>query len=130
MVHTVITQYPLRTVPASTSASVEVLPSNINYPPYKVTQERAEQLVAVGRCVWIPGLRKLREVTLAVRGQLREWRKTICYDPDTKVGMPTMQLVPARASRSRQPAPRPNNRTNRKRMRSDPKPPIPAPAEV
>lgn len=87
-----------RVVP--TPSQVVVTPRNINDPCYHVTQRHAEQMVARGRAVWIPGLKRLREVQpLAVRGESREWRPTMCYDPDTRVAIKTMQLVvPKRGS--------------------------------
>jgi hypothetical protein len=97
------------------SASIVVSPRNINDPTYYVTLEHAEQLVARGKAEWVPGLKRLRELAvLAVRGELREWRPTMCYDPVARVSIKTMQLVPpARAHHyvTRQP----KTRTNSKR---------------
>jgi len=96
------------------SKLILVSPRNVSLPTYYVTLNHAEQLVARGRAEWIPGLKRLREVApLAVRGEAREWRPTMCYDPETRVSIKTMQLVPARGSChiTRQP----KTRTNSKR---------------
>ena len=83
----------------SLPAAIPVTPRNVNDPTYYVALRHAEQLVAHGKAVWIPGLKRLRELApLAVRGEAREWRATMCYDPDTGVSIRTMQLVPARGS--------------------------------
>jgi|ERR1700676_1382369 len=98
----------------SQRTTVSVTPRNVNLPVYFVSPTHAAQLVARGTAVWIPGLKRLREVSvLAVRGESREWRPTMCYDPDTRVSIKTMQLVPARGSShiTRQP----KTRTNAKR---------------
>ncbi|MBU6231657.1 hypothetical protein KGP36_03230 [Patescibacteria group bacterium] len=72
---------------------IPVTPHQVSNPTYYVTLERADILVAKGLCKWEPGLRRLREVKQSARGEHRVWHKTMCYDPDTRVALPTMQLV-------------------------------------
>ena len=93
---------------------VTVTPRNVSQPVYYVTETHAEQMIARGTAIRITGLRRIREVSrLAIRGEAREWRPTMCYDPDTRVSIKTMQLVPVRGSQTitRQP----KTRTNSKR---------------
>ena|ERR1700723_1538455 len=114
--------------PVRRASRITVIPQNLDSPRYQVTIERAEQLLASGRAERIPGLNSIKEKGLKPRGELREWRKTPCYDPETGVSMPTMQLVEPEDRRAfgRVPS-RPNNASNRKRLRMSPqKHPFPA----
>jgi hypothetical protein len=72
---------------------IEVLPSKISYPSYFVTLTQAEQMVARGAATWIPGLNKVRELTVKARGTAREWRKV------SSNGCAVMQLVEPKSSR-------------------------------
>jgi hypothetical protein len=79
---------------------IPVTPANVNDSPYQVTQSQAERMVANGRAVWIPGLKRLRETRpLIARGELREWQQTWCRDPDTGVSIRTLQWVVPKHSR-------------------------------
>jgi hypothetical protein len=83
-----------RVVPAP--QSVVVTPSNIEHAPYHVTFAQADRMVARGNAVWIPGLKRLREIKhCSVRGERREWRKV------SSNGYAVLQLVPPRATTSR-----------------------------
>ena len=112
---TLSTKLATRVPAASPQAVIPVTPRNVNSPTYNVTMTHACQMVARGSAVWIPGLKRLREVQpLAVRGELREWCPTACYDPDTGVSIRTLQLVVP--TRDRQYITRqPKTRTNSKR---------------
>lgn len=79
---------------------IPVTPANVNDPQYSVTQTQADRMVANGRAMWIPGLKRLRETRPNVpRGELRVWQQTWCRDPDTGVSIRTLQWVVPKHSR-------------------------------
>ena len=66
----------------------------LGVPSYTVSQEQAEIMVARGSALWLAGLRAIQECKRTERSAAnRQWRKTPCYDPDTRVVIHTMQLV-------------------------------------
>jgi hypothetical protein len=77
---------------------IEVIPpkGTINK-RYTVSLETAEMMVARGTALWLAGLKVIQEIKRqSVSNDNRTWRKTISYDPETRVGLPVMQLVPPR----------------------------------
>jgi hypothetical protein len=94
------TQTSPKQSPAHPSQLIVVIPVNVNQSTFQITMEQAERMVAHGRAVWIPGLKRLREVrALTPRGESREWQQTWCRDPDTGVSIRTLQLVVPKHSR-------------------------------
>lgn len=68
-------------------------------PPYKVTLVRAEVMVAAGRARWAAdGTRRLYEVKVQSRGDLRSWRKVTNRSTSGAALYSTMQLVPGVSS--------------------------------
>jgi len=76
-------------------STVTVIPANIECSPYSITLVQAERMIAQGVAVWVPGLRRIREVkSTRVRGERKEWR------PVMSGGCSVLQLVPPRATTS------------------------------
>lgn len=77
---------------------VRVIPAMVGGqrpPSYSVSVDSAEHMLARGIAYMAPdGTRAVYLYSTAPRGHVREWRKTICYDPATGMSLPTMQLVP------------------------------------
>lgn len=68
-------------------------------PPRYISKEVAEIMVLRGTAVWsADGTRRLFERAARIQhSESRHWAKTRCYDPDTRVSIHTMQLVPGPA---------------------------------
>jgi hypothetical protein len=77
------------------SSSIEVIP--LKGSKYFIPLEQAEIMVARDSAVWLSGLRVIQEIRrVSTSADNRTWRKTISYDPETRVGVAVMQLVPPR----------------------------------
>lgn len=78
--------------------TVELIPAMIQgkWPASsRITRDAAEKLVARGVAYWdASGLKRVFMRSLTARGQAREWRKTMSYDPQLRFGIAVMQLVP------------------------------------
>jgi hypothetical protein len=69
---------------------------------YYVSQAQADIMIARGDARPADdGTRRILAIHTRPRGTVREWRKTASYDPDTRVSIPTMQLVEPRPSTPR-----------------------------
>jgi hypothetical protein len=89
--------------PKQRPADIEVIPlkGTINK-RYTVSLDTAEMMVARGQALWLAGLRVIQEIArVSVSADNRTWQKRISYDPDTRVGIATMQLVSPRERRPR-----------------------------
>lgn len=60
----------------------------------RVSQSQIDILLARNEITLAKDGTRRAYLKIVRRGRAVEWRKTRCYDPDTRVSIPTMQLVP------------------------------------